>query len=117
MVLSNQVCISLCLIIVASIPVMCGEEERESFQLSFLPKELLLMESWIEMMGRSSSVRTKHTHINRGGLSLIRIVKTSMEANSFHKDWNLISNLIIVECITQCPIFSEYPIVCKLNSN
>ncbi len=59
------------------LPVMCGEEERESFQLSFLPKELLLMESWMELMRESSSVRAKTntssfslslTHTHRGGL-------------------------------------------------
>lgn len=52
-----------------SIPVICGEGEQESFQRSFLPKELLLMESWIELVKQNRNVRAKtnrqlgyHTH-------------------------------------------------------
>lgn len=45
------------------IPEMCGEDERESFQPSFLPKELLLIESWTNRMRQSCRVSFKNKQI------------------------------------------------------
>jgi len=45
-----------------SIPVIFGEEVQESFQLSFLPKELLLMQSWVELNTHTHTHTHAHTH-------------------------------------------------------
>lgn len=53
-----------------ALPVMCGEEEQASVQLSFLPRELLLMESWTEVQRQSSSIRRRTSRLTSVYLSL-----------------------------------------------
>lgn len=62
-------------------PVICGEEEWESFQLS-LPKELLLMESWVPACG-SCGNRAKVVGLFGRYLSMTAQIDPPLTSDSF----------------------------------